>query len=172
MGDRGRYDTQHNRLLLTRHCSRHVHHSYRCDQPLPRDTLPGISLIPLLPGAVDALDKPLLASVMFLVFLRYSVNGLYELLAPGSDADRLRRLRLRHLRRLPLRWPRPDHRGRPARTDLPFGRRGGSRQAFEGDLSEQVGSIEKQAGVRKQLQIPFDPAPWRPNRNSPETPER
>jgi len=37
------------------------------------------------------------------------------------------------------------------RTVLPFGRRGEALQAIEGDLSEQVGPIEKEAGVRKQL---------------------
>ncbi len=42
-----------------------------------------ISLILLLLGAVGALGKPLLASVMFLAFFRYGLNGLYELLALG-----------------------------------------------------------------------------------------
>jgi len=37
------------------------------------------------------------------------------------------------------------------RTVLPFGRRGEALRAIEGDLGEQVGPIEKEAGVRKQL---------------------
>ncbi len=37
------------------------------------------------------------------------------------------------------------------KTVLPIGRRGEAVEAFEGDLSEQVGLIESEAGVRKQL---------------------
>ncbi len=41
-----------------------------------------------------------------------------------------------------------DLQGKPV---LPIGRRGGARRAFEGELGEQVGPIESEAGVRKQL---------------------
>ena len=34
---------------------------------------------------------------------------------------------------------------------LPIGRRGAARRAFEDDLGEQVGPVESEAGVRKQL---------------------
>ena len=37
------------------------------------------------------------------------------------------------------------------KTVLPIGRRGAARRAFEGDLGEQVGPVESEAGVRKQL---------------------
>ncbi len=37
------------------------------------------------------------------------------------------------------------------RTVLPFSRRGEARSAIEGDLGEQVGPVDKEAGVRKQL---------------------
>jgi uncharacterized protein len=36
------------------------------------------------------------------------------------------------------------------KTVLPIGRRGAARRAFEGDLGEQVGPVESEAGVRKQ----------------------
>lgn len=41
-----------------------------------------------------------------------------------------------------------DSQGKPI---LPIGRRGAARRAFEGDLGEQVGPLESEAGVRKQL---------------------
>lgn len=41
-----------------------------------------------------------------------------------------------------------DLQGKPV---LPIGRRGAARRAFEGDLGEQVGPVESEAGVRKQL---------------------
>ena len=37
------------------------------------------------------------------------------------------------------------------RTVLPLGRRGEALGAFEGDLGDQVGPVEAEAGVRKQL---------------------
>ncbi len=37
------------------------------------------------------------------------------------------------------------------KTVLPIGRRGVARRAFEGDLGEQVGPVESEAGVRKRL---------------------
>ncbi len=110
-----------------------------------------ISLILLLLGAVGILGKPLLASVMFLAFFRYGLNGLYELLALGwmqtaSGAIGCAIFAVSLYGGLALSLEDTMH-----RTVLPFGRRGEARQAFEGDLSEQVGSIEQEAGVRKQL---------------------
>lgn len=110
-----------------------------------------ISLILLLLGAVGVLGKPLLASVMFLAFFRYGLNGLYELLALGwmqtaSGAIGCAIFAVSLYGGLALSLEDTMH-----RTVLPFGRRGEARQAFEGDLSEQVGSIEREAGVRKQL---------------------
>ena len=40
-----------------------------------------IALILLLLGVIAVLGKPLLASVIFLAFLRYGLNGLYEFTA-------------------------------------------------------------------------------------------
>ncbi len=37
------------------------------------------------------------------------------------------------------------------KTVLPIGRRGAARRAGEGVLGEQVGPVESEAGVRKQL---------------------
>jgi succinate-acetate transporter protein len=110
-----------------------------------------ISLILLLLGGVGALGKPLLASVMFLAFFRYGLNGLYELLALGwmqtaSGAIGCAIFAVSLYGGLALSLEDTMH-----RTVLPFGRRGEARQAFEGGLSEQVGSIEQEAGIRKQL---------------------
>jgi hypothetical protein len=110
-----------------------------------------ISLILLLLGVVGALGKPLLASVMFLAFFRYGLNGLYELLAlnwtqTASGVIGCAIFAVSLYGGLALSLEDVQH-----RTVLPFGRRGEARQAFEGDLSEQVGSIEREAGVRKQL---------------------
>ncbi len=41
-----------------------------------------------------------------------------------------------------------DLQGKPV---LPIGRRGAVHRAFEGDLGEQVGPIESEADLRKQL---------------------
>ena len=38
-----------------------------------------------------------------------------------------------------------------ATTVHPFGRRGEAREAIEGGIAEQIGPVEKEAGVRKQL---------------------
>ncbi len=110
-----------------------------------------ISLILLLLEAVGALGKPLLASVMFLAFFCYDLNGLYELLTLGwtqttSGVIGCAIFAVSLYGGLALSIEDVQH-----RTVLPFGRRGEAWQAFEGDLSEQVGSIGKEAGVHKQL---------------------
>ena len=110
-----------------------------------------LALILLLLGTVGVLGKPLLASVMFLAFFRFGLNGLYELTASTgiqivSGIIGCVIFLLSLYGGLALSAEDAQH-----RTVLPFGRRGEARQAFEGDLSEQVGPIEKEAGVRKQL---------------------
>ena len=110
-----------------------------------------IAVILLLLGAVGALGKPLLASVMFLAFFRYGLNGLYELLAlgwiqPVSGIIGCAIFALSLYGGLALALEDVQH-----RTVLPFGRRGEARDAIESGLSEQVGTVAKEAGVRKQL---------------------
>ena len=110
-----------------------------------------IAVILLLLGAVGALGKPLLASVMFLAFFRYGLNGLYELLAlgwiqPVSGIIGCAIFALSLYGGLALALEDVQH-----RTVLPFGRRGEARDAIEGELGDQVGPVAKEAGVRKQL---------------------
>ena len=110
-----------------------------------------IAAILLLLGAVGVLGKPLLASVMFLAFFRYGLNGLYELLALGwvqtvSGIIGCAIFAISLYGGLALALEDVQH-----RTVLPFGRRGEARDAIEGDLNEQVGPVEREAGVRKQL---------------------
>jgi hypothetical protein len=88
---------------------------------------------------------------MFVAFFRFGLNGLYELTTSGgvqiaSGAIGCVIFLLSLYGGLALGLEDVQH-----RTVLPFGRRGEARSAFEGDLSEQVGPIEKEAGVRKQL---------------------
>ena len=53
--------------------------------------------------------------------------------------------------RLPLRQrPCLERRRRPT-PHLPCGRRGEACEAIKGNLADQVGTVAKQAGVRKQL---------------------
>lgn len=110
-----------------------------------------IAVILLLLGGVAVLGKPLLASVMFLAFFRYGLNGLYELLALGwihtvSGIVGCVIFAISLYGGLALALEDVQH-----RTVLPFGRRGEARNAIEGDLGEQIGPVEKEAGVRKQL---------------------
>jgi len=110
-----------------------------------------IAVILFLLGAVAALGKPLLASVMFLAFFRYGLNGLYELLTLGwvqtvSGIIGCVIFALSLYGGLALALEDVQH-----RTVLPFGRRGEARDAIEGGLNEQIGPVEQEAGVRKQL---------------------
>jgi succinate-acetate transporter protein len=129
--------------------------TYTSAPDLPSPTLGvldlALALILLLLGTVGVLGKPLLASVMFLAFFRFGLNGLYELTASTgiqivSGIIGCVIFLLSLYGGMALSAEDAQH-----RTVLPFGRRGEARQAFEGDLSEQVGPIEKEAGVRKQL---------------------
>ncbi len=88
---------------------------------------------------------------MFLAFFRYGLNGLYELLALGwihtvSGIIGCVIFAISLYGGLALALEDVQH-----RTVLPFGRRGEARNAIEGDLGEQIGPVEKEAGVRKQL---------------------
>ncbi len=110
-----------------------------------------IALILLLLGAVGVLGKPLLATVMFLAFFRYGLNGIYELtstagIQTASGIIGCLIFALSLYGGLALALEDVQH-----RTVLPFGRRGEARDAIEGGLGDQVGQVGKEAGVRKQL---------------------
>lgn len=108
-------------------------------------------MILVLLGEVGVLGKPLLAMIMFLAFFRYGLNGIYELtsstgLQTTSGIIGCLIFALYLYGGLALALEDVQY-----RTILPFGRRGEARDAIEGGLGDQVGSVGKQAGVRKQL---------------------
>ena len=97
------------------------------------------------------MGKPLLSAVILLAFFRYGLNGLYGLTASGgvevaSGVIGCAIFLFSLYGGLALGLEDAQH-----RTVLPFGRMGEARRAFEGDLGEQVGPVDKEAGVRKQL---------------------
>jgi succinate-acetate transporter protein len=110
-----------------------------------------IALILVLLAAVGVLGKPLLATVMFMAFFRYGLSGIYELTSSAgvqtvSGIIGCLIFALSLYGGLALALEDVQH-----RTVLPFGRRGEARNALEGSLSDQVGPVGKEAGVRKQL---------------------
>lgn len=110
-----------------------------------------IALILTLVGCVALLGKPLLAAVIALATARYGLNGVYELTAAGglqvvSGVIGCAIGIIAFYAGLAFGVEDVLH-----RTVLPIGRRGEARQAFESDLGEQVGPVETEAGVRKQL---------------------
>ena len=110
-----------------------------------------IALILVLLGVVGVLGKPLLATVMFLAFFRYGLNGIYELTSNAgvqttSGIIGCLIFALSLYGGLALALEDVQH-----RTVLPFGRRGEARDAIEGGLGDQVRTVGEEAGVRKQL---------------------
>ena len=110
-----------------------------------------LALVLLCLGAIGILGKPLLSVVILLAFFRYGLNGIYELTASSgaqvaSGVIGCAIFLFSLYGGLALGLEDAQH-----RTVLPFGRRGEARRAFEGDLGEQVGPVETEAGVRKQL---------------------
>lgn len=83
--------------------------------------------------------------------VRYGLNGLYELTAStgvqtASGYIGLAIFTATLYGALAFGIEDVQH-----RSVLPLGRRGEAAEAFEGNLGEQVGPIESEAGVRKQL---------------------
>ena len=106
----------------------------------------------LLVGAGAVFGKPLLGLVIALASARFATTGLYELSAATglqTASDVLGCVIAVIALYGGLALGLEDLQGKPV---LPIGRRGAARRAFEGDLGEQVGPIESEAGVRKQLQ--------------------
>lgn len=110
-----------------------------------------LAVILLMLGVVGLLGKPLLSAVILLAVVRFSLNGLYDLTAVSplltvSAIIGLVIFGASLYGGLALGLEDVQH-----RTVLPFGRRGEAREAIEGDLSTQIGPLEQEAGVRKQL---------------------
>jgi len=110
-----------------------------------------LAVILLLLGVVGLQGKPLISAIILLAFFRFGLNGLYELtsvstlqVASGVVGCVIFLAALYGGLALALE----DVRHRPV---LPFGRRGEAKEAIEEDLSSQVGPLETEAGVRKQL---------------------
>ena len=109
------------------------------------------AVVLLLLGAIGLLGKPLLSAVILLAFFRYGLNGLYELTASPAAQTAFGVVGCAIFVAalyggLALGLEDVRH-----RTVLPFGRRGEARDAIEGGIAEQVGPVEREAGVRKQL---------------------
>lgn len=110
-----------------------------------------IATILLLLGTIGVLGKPVLAAVILLAFFRYGLNGIFELTASAaaqtaSGVVGCVIFAAALYGGLALGLEDVQH-----RTILPFGRRGEAREAIEGGIAEQIGPVEQEAGVRKQL---------------------
>ena len=110
-----------------------------------------LAAIVLLVGVSAVLGKPLLGLVIALASARFAATGLYEM--AGSTALQTASGVLGCLIAATalyggLAFSLEDLQGKAV---LPIGRRGAARRAFEDDLGEQVGPVESEAGVRKQL---------------------
>ncbi len=91
-------------------------------------------------GAMAVLGKPLLGVVIALASVRFGLNGLYELIGSAGVQTASGYVGLA------FGIEDVQH-----RAVLPLGRRGEAARAFEGDIGEQIGPVETEAGVRKQL---------------------
>lgn len=110
-----------------------------------------LAVILLLLGTVGLLGKPLLSAIILMAVVRYGLNGVYELTAItgvqfASGVVGCGIFLAALYGGLALGLEDALH-----RTVLPFGRRGEAREAMESDLGSQVGPIQQEAGVRKQL---------------------
>ena len=110
-----------------------------------------LAVVLLLLGVIGLSGKPVLAAVILVAALRYGLDGFYELtgVAPAEIASGILGFLIfasALYGGLALGLEDVKH-----RTVLPFGRRGEARDAIEGDLADQIGPIEDEAGVRKQL---------------------
>jgi succinate-acetate transporter protein len=110
-----------------------------------------VAVILLLLSITAVFGKPILAGFILLAVARYSLNGIYELTEMAGVQTASGYLGLVIFAAslyggLAFGLEDVQH-----KTVLPLGRRGEALQAFEGDLSEQVGPVEQEAGVRKQL---------------------
>ena len=99
-----------------------------------------MAVILLLLGVTAVLGKPILAVLIVIASARYGLNGLYDLTEIAALQTTSGWIGLA------FGLEDVQH-----KTVLPLGRRGEALRAFEGDFSEQVGPVEQEAGVLKQL---------------------
>ena len=110
-----------------------------------------IALILLLLGVIGLQGKPVVSAIILLASARYTLNGLFELTtAPWTQTASGAIGCLVFLFALygGLALGLEDVKHRPV---LPFGRRGEALEAVKGDLGDQIGPVDREAGVRKQL---------------------
>jgi succinate-acetate transporter protein len=110
-----------------------------------------LAVVLLLLAGTAVLGKPLLGALIVVAVARYGLNGIYELsgasgVQSASGFVGLVIFLATLYGGLAFGIEDTQH-----RTVLPIGRRGEARQAIEDDLSEQVGPVAQEAGVRKQL---------------------
>lgn len=110
-----------------------------------------LATILLLLGIIGLLGKPVLSAVILLAFFRFGLNGIFELTASpaaqtASGVVGCAVFAAALYSGLALGLEDVQH-----RTVLPFGRRGEAREAIEGGIAEQIGPVEQESGVRKQL---------------------
>lgn len=110
-----------------------------------------LTAILLMLGFVGLSGKPLLAAVILLAAARYGLDGLHDLtvFAPAEVVSGVLGVVIFLFALyggLALGLEDVKH-----RTVLPFGRRGEALDAIEGDIGDQIGPVEQEAGVRKQL---------------------
>lgn len=105
----------------------------------------------VLLGIAGVSGKPLISAIILLAALRFGLDGLYNLsdltaLEFASGVFGVVIFLFALYGGLALTLEDVKH-----RTVLPFGRRGEALDAIEGDIGDQIGPVEKEAGVRKQL---------------------
>lgn len=110
-----------------------------------------IAVVLVIFASIAVLGKPLLAGLIAVAVARYGLNGAYQLteaasLQTTSGVVGLVIFAVTLYGGLAFGLEDVQH-----RTVLPLGRKGEAADALEGDLSHQVGPIESEAGVRKQL---------------------
>ena len=102
-------------------------------------------------GPIGFLGKPVLASVITLSAFRFGLNGVYEFMTSGplqtiSAIIGIVSALICLYGGVAFILEDLQH-----RTVLPLWRRGEANQALKDDLTEQVGPVNTEAGVRKQL---------------------
>lgn len=105
----------------------------------------------VLLGISGVSGKPLISAIILLAAVRFGLDGLYELtsftaLEFVSGIFGVVVFLFAFYGGLALVLEDLQH-----RTVLPFGRRGEALDAIEGDIGDQVGPLEQEPGVRKQL---------------------
>jgi succinate-acetate transporter protein len=110
-----------------------------------------LAVVLLLLAGTAVTGKPLLGALIVVAVARYGLNGIYELSAisgvqTASGFVGLAIFMATLYGGLAFGIEDTQH-----RTVLPIGRRGEARQAIEDDLTEQIGPVAHEAGVRKQL---------------------